>query len=157
MVNLTEYCAYCRNYFAPKSKRKDGNYKHSGTFAISGGTIEPLDFLLEGQYFRIVGSVLNDGVYCNKADDLSNLIDETFDGEIWEMAVPKDFITQCETVDEWRKLNEAADSTNMSPFTSESFGGYSYTKGGSNTDSGTSATWQAVFARPFSAWTRIYV
>lgn len=156
MVNLTEYCAHCRNYFAPKMRR-NGEYKHSGTFAVSGGTIEPLDFLLAGQYFRIVGSVLNDGVYCNAAEDLQRLSDETFTGEIWEMAVPKDFIAQCEAADEWRKLNEKADSTNMSPFTSESFGGYSYTKSGSNAENGSNATWQTVFEQSFRAWQRIYV
>ena len=58
---LTELCAELRNYFEVP------NGRHFGKFTISGGSIAPLDFLQEGQYFRIVGSVFNDGVYKNKA------------------------------------------------------------------------------------------
>ena len=54
---LTEICAELRNYFEVP------NGRHFGKFEISGGSIAPLDFLQDGQYFRIVGSVFNDGVY----------------------------------------------------------------------------------------------
>lgn len=157
MVDITEYCAYCRNYFAPKAKKKDGSYKHSGTFEISGHAIAPLDFLVENQYFRIVGSSVNDGVYCNNAESLAILTDEAFTGEIWEMSVPRAFISLCTDITAWRAINEAVDSNNMSPFTSESFGGYSYTKSGSNTDSGSNASWHTQYNRQLSAWTRIYI
>ena len=150
MTDITEICAYCRNYFAPKSKRNNDEYKHSGTFEISGQSISPLDFLEEGQYFRIVGSDLNEGVYCNTAEDLTRLQDEEFSGEIWEMAVPRAFLSMCDDIAAWRAANEAVDSNNMSPFTSESFGGYSYTKSGSNTADGSNATW-------LNAWKRIYI
>lgn len=157
MTDITEVCAYCRNYFAPKSKRESGEYKHTGTFTVSNQSISPLDFLKEGQYFRIVGSDLNEGVYCNTAEDLTRLQDETFTGEIWEMAVPRAFLAMCEDIAAWRTANEAVDSSNMSPFTSESFGGYSYTKSGSNTASGSNATWQGQFSTRLNAWKRIYI
>lgn len=46
----------CRNWFVTS------NGVHLGEFSIKGGSIV-LPFLRAGQYFRIVGSVLNDGVY----------------------------------------------------------------------------------------------
>lgn len=157
MTDITEICAYCRNYFVPKSKRENGEYKHTGTFVISGQTISPLDFLKAGQYFRIVGSDLNEGVYCNTAEDLTRLQDETFTGEIWEMAVPRSFLVMCDDIAAWRTANEAVDSNNMSPFTSESFGGYSYTKSGSNSADGSNARWQGQFSARLNAWKRIYI
>jgi hypothetical protein len=157
MTDITEVCAYCRNYFAPKSKRENGEYKHTGTFIISDQNISPLDFLKEGQYFRIVGSDLNEGVYCNTVEDLTRLQDEEFSGEIWEMAVPRAFLAMCEDIAAWRTANEAVDSNNMSPFTSESFGGYSYSKSGSNSESGSNATWQTQFLQRLNAWKRIYI
>jgi hypothetical protein len=157
MTDITEVCAYCRNYFAPKSKRESGEYKHAGTFTVNDQSISPFDFLKEGQYFRIVGSDLNEGVYCNTTEGMGELQDETFTGEIWEMAVPRAFLAMCEDIAAWRTANEAVDSSNMSPFTSESFGGYSYTKSGSNTASGSNATWQGQFSARLNAWKRIYI
>lgn len=157
MTDITEICAHCRNYFAPKNKRENDEYKHSGTFVISGQSIAPLDFLKEGQYFRIYGSDINDGVYCNTAEGLSALQDEEFEGEIWEMSVPRAFLQMCDDIAAWRAANESVDSSNMSPFTSESFGGYSYTKSGSNTADGSNATWQGQFSKRLNAWKRIYI
>ena len=77
---LTEICAELRNYFEVP------NGRHFGKFEISGGSIAPLDFLQEGQYFRIIGSVFNDGVHQYPA---SNLTDEVFHGAVWAMAVPQ--------------------------------------------------------------------
>ena len=62
---LTEVCAEIRNYFVKNI--------YEGTFEIVGGKITPLDFLQEGQYFRIVGSVFNDGVHQSST---SSLVDE---------------------------------------------------------------------------------
>lgn len=158
MADLTEVCALCRNYFVPKSKRDDGSYMHSGTFTIENHTIVPLDFLLEGQYFRIIGSVLNDGVYCNNADGMKALANETFIGTICEMAVPRTFVKLCEDIAAWRDANESLTSKNMSPFSSESVSGvYSYSKGaGSGAGGGTAVTWQGQFAARIAAFRRVY-
>ena len=157
MVDITEYCAYCHNFFSPSKKKQSGEYKHKGIFTISDHTISPLDFIFENQYFRIIGSGLNDGVYCNNVESLAILTDETFEGEIWEMSVPRAFLAMCNDIAAWRLLNEASNSDNMSPFTSESYGGYSYTKSGSNTDTGSNTTWQGQFFKRLNAWKRIYV
>ena len=76
---LTELLAEIRNYFEVP------NGRHFGKFTISGESIAPLDFLQEGQYFRIVGSVFNDGVYQYPA---TSLTDEVFEGAVWAMSLP---------------------------------------------------------------------
>lgn len=156
-MDITEICMECRNFFAPESKKADRSYIHSGTFTIYGHTVAPLDFIQAGQYFRIVGSAMNDGVYCNTVAGLATLTDETFKGAIWEMSVPRAFLTLCAEIDAWRTANEAATSANMSPFSSESFAGYSYSKGGGNSAGGNAVSWQAQYAKRLNAWRRIYV
>ena len=147
MAKLTEVCANIKNYFLRDI--------YTGTFTLSSGTV-PLDSLLPEQYFRIVGSVLNDGVFQNTQADLANLRAETFSGEIWSMAVPRDFEELCEQITAWRAKNEALDSANMSPFSSESFGGYSYSKGSSGGAGGAiGATWQDQFRQRLNTYRRI--
>ena len=128
-MDLTNLCAELRNYFETK--------KRFGTFTISGGSISPSDFLQDGQYFRIVGSVFNDGVHRHPAHDLT---DETFDGAVWAMAVPPAVIDLAAEIEEYNN----SDAGKASPFTAESFGGYSYTKA---TDAnGAPISWQKAFA-----------
>ena len=136
---LSEILAYLRNYFVKTV--------HKGTFEIVGGNIAPLDFLIPNQYFRIVGSVLNDGVYCY--GDTLDLLDETFTGEIWALAIPSDLLKLADEINDFM----ASDEAKPSAYTSESFDGYSYTKA---TDSdGVGVTWQAVFAKRLRRWRKI--
>ena len=93
---------------------------HEGTFTVENGSIT-LPFLLTSQYFRIVGSTFNDGVYQYPE---ANLTDETFTGEIWAMRVPPAFIELSERIDAWTAKHA---ETLKTPYTSESFAGYSYT------------------------------
>lgn len=121
---------------------------YSGIFSISDGVLLDIDFLLDGQYFKIHGSVLNDGVYQWPATGLS---DEVFEGEIWALAVPKDLADLADEVTTWTQAN--ADVI-RSPYTSESFGGYSYSKGGGSGASAGSGgvSWQSVFADRLAPW-----
>ena len=137
-MDLTNLCAELRNYFETK--------KRFGTFTISGGSISPSDFLQDGQYYRIVGSVFNDGVHRHPAHDLT---DETFDGAVWAMAVPPAVVELAAEIEEYNK----SDAGKASPYTSESFGGYSYTKA---TDaSGTPIGWQKAFASRLNKWRKL--
>lgn len=153
MANLTEICANIKNYFL----RSDSDIVRR-TFDIRSGVV-PLDTLLEGQYFRVVGSILNDGVWQNTTEDLANLRAETFTGEIWSMSVPRDFEQLCEDISAWRAKNESLDSLNMSPFSSESFGGYSYSKGsaGGSESGGNGVTWQNQFRARLNTYRRIAI
>lgn len=137
---LTEICAEIRNYFEVP------NGRHFGTFTISGGSIAPLDFLQEGQYFRIVGSVFNDGVYQCPA---TSLTDEVFEGAVWAMALPPSIIALAAEI----KAYNDSDAGKPSPFTSESFGGYSYTK--ATDSSGAPISWQKAFASRLNKWRKL--
>lgn len=139
---LTEICAELRNYFCSE---KDIN---RGKFTIINGDISPSDFLQVGQFYRITGSVFNDGVWQYPSD---RLIDETFDGAVWAMAVPPAVVALAEEIQEYEK-SEANKPTN---YISESFGGYSYTKA---TDAhGNAAGWQTVFASRLNKWRKIHI
>lgn len=144
---LTELCAELKNYFL-RDRDKD---IHSGEYTISGGSVD-LPFLINGQYFRIVGSVLNDGVYQHPA---AGLRDEEFTGAVWAMAVPPSVVALAADIDEWNEKNADALS---SPYTSESFGGYSYTKattGGVGTNG--AFTWRDQFASRLAKYRRLSV
>ena len=138
---LTEVCAEIRNYFVKNI--------HNGTFEIVGGKITPLDFIQENQYFRIVGSVFNDGVYKNTADLV--LTDEIFSGSVWAMAVPPSVVALAEEI---KKFNES-DEAKPSAYTSESFGGYSYSK--ATDENGAPIGWKKVFASRLNKYRRISV
>ena len=135
---LTELCAELRNYFVKEVYR--------GNFTIKDGSIAPLNFLQDGQYFTIVGSVFNDGVHQYPIDDL---IDETFDGTIRTMAVPPTVIALAEEIKEYNE----GDATKPSAYTSESFGGYTYTK--ATDKNGVPASWKKVFADRLNEYRKI--
>ena len=120
---------------------------HSGTFTIKDGGIT-LPFLADGQYFRICGSVFNDGLHKYPATDL---VDEEFSGAIWELAIPPAVVDLANEIGAWQEKNGAAAA---SPYQSESFGGYSYSKA-TDSASGGAVTWQSVFKRQLSAWRKI--
>lgn len=143
---LTELCQELRNWFDIE--------RHSGAFTIENGNIA-VNFLREGQYFRIIGSIFSDGVHQYPA---AALPDETFTGSVWALAIPKPVIELAEDISAWREKYEAADAAAMSPFSSESFGGYSYSKSnGGNTASGSSAApgWQSVFRARLNMWRKL--
>ena len=120
---------------------------HSGTFTIKDGGIT-LPFLADGQYFRICGSVFNDGLHRYPATDL---VDEEFSGAILELAIPPAVVDLADEIGAWQEKNGEASA---SPYQSESFGGYSYSKA-TDSASGGAVTWQSVFKRQLSAWRKI--
>lgn len=139
-------CRELNNYFERK--------KLFGLMKVENGAlVSPLTAnIQQGQYFRIVGSVLNDGIYQFPAADLQD--EEEFDGSLWLLAFPVDFVALVSDIEEWQKKNGAVDSAAMSPFTSESFGGYSYSKGASDTGKGAN-TWQGAFKSRLNAFRRM--
>lgn len=112
-MTLTDLCNEIKNWFDVS--------RHYGEFEIKNGTID-LDFLSEGQFFRVIGSKFNDGVYQYHSECLK---DEQFDGAIWALAIPKAFLELVDKITEFEETNEKILN---SPYQSESFGGYSYSK-----------------------------
>ena len=138
---LTELCGVLRNWFETD--------RISGTYTVENGSIT-LPFLHNGQFFRVVGSVFNDGVH--QYPDYA-MADETFDGSIWPMSVPPALLCLGEEIKAWQEKNG---DIAVSPYTSESFGGYSYSKttSGAATGAGT-VTWQSVFKSRLNQWRKI--
>lgn len=134
---LYEVMKEVRNFFPAKYL--------SGTFEVTDGGVS-LD-LQPGQFFLIEGSVFNDGVHCYPAGDL---IDETFTGYITGLAIPKSFLELVNEVEEWQSKNSAA---TLSPYQSESFGGYSYTKAADA--NGNATSWKNAFATRLNAWRKL--
>lgn len=149
---LSEICAEIKNYFVYE------NDKHIGDWTIKDGVITPsIDFPTD--YIRIVGSRLNDGVH-KLSDENDTLNDESFHGAIWIMSPPNHFLALVDEIKSWQEMNGSVNSQNMSPFQSESFGGYSYSKGSTNSNSsGASSvpTWQSQYASRLKLYRRIRV
>lgn len=118
----------------------------SGEYTIQDGNIA-LPFLLDGQYFRIKGSTFNDGLH-RYGPDMEALTDETFDGAVWALAIPKAVVDLSAEIAAWQeKFGEKASS----PYTSESFGGYSYTKSGGANETG----WEAAFRAQLNPYRKL--
>ena len=141
---LTDLCQELRNWF------DRGQPKWYGEFTIENGALVLNDDmeLKVGQYFRVVGSSLNDGVYQWGSEDA--LTDESFTGAIWAMAVPPSVIALSGEIDAW--IVKYGDIVN-SPYQSESFGGYNYSKASGNGTDGVS--WQNTFKSKLDRWRKI--
>lgn len=142
---LSAICAEIRNYFTyPEDK-------HPGTYKVVGGSLVPaVDFLTD--YYAIFGSRKNDGVH-KKTDTLND--EGEFKGNVWIMSIPADFLSIAEEIKTWADKYGGADAEANSPFNSESFGGYSYSKGTSTGANGNSATWQSVYGSRLNRWRRV--
>lgn len=152
---LTEICAEIKNYFTYYEKDR-----HIGDFAIVDGQITP-PIAMPTDYIRIVGSHLNDGVH-KLSDEADVLQDEaTFHGAIWVMSPPKAFLDLAAEIAEWQAKHGGVDSYAMSPYNSESFAGYSYSKSGGGSSSGGSnsgsADWRSAYASRLKIYRRARV
>lgn len=148
MITLTDLCRELKNWFEMS--------RYSGLFRITDGVIDLSDMvtdgsLQDGQYFRIVGSVFNDGVHEYPASDLD---DETFTGAVYAMAVPKEVLTLLNDINGWMEQYGAELSK---PYQSESFGGYSYSLKAGLSDASASGAdaWRSVFASRLNKWRKI--
>lgn len=150
---LTDVCNFVHNYFE--------HTRHDGTYSISDGTIDLEGLVASGQRFRIIGSAMNDGIYTyhdgavynDDGNEAIELLPETFTGTIVGMSVPNAVIRIVDDINAWVEANR--DALN-SPYTSESFGGYSYTKAtGVGANAGGVLGWQDVFRSRLNAYRKI--
>lgn len=123
---LEQVLAYLHDDFAKQTLPEQEWTIADGTMDVPGA--------LPGQYVRIIGSVLNDGVY---QYPLTGLVDETFTGTVRLLAIKKAVLEMVPEIEAWCEKNQPT------AYTSESFAGYSYSKA-TNAD-GVAAGWQDVF------------
>lgn len=128
---LEQILVYIHNWFERQMR--------VAQWTIEGGSIN-LPHVQDGQYFRIVGSTFNDGLHQYPCDDLT---DETFVGGVWALVIPHELVELSEEIKDWQeKYGEKAEG----PYTSESFGGYSYSKDSGDSQTGDLTTgWQRAF------------
>lgn len=131
---LAAILSYLNNWFVREVER--------GDFSIQNGELSAA-FLLPGQYFRIVGSVFNDGLHLYMGRDV--LVDEQFSGQVWALAIPRELALLADEIAAWQEKNGSP-----GPFTAESFGGYSYTR--ATNAKGVAVGWQDVFAARLAPW-----
>lgn len=150
---LDAICAHLHNYFTAAEDI------HKGVWTIEDGTIILTDILIPGQYFRIVGSALNDGIYQYPPDAAEGeepvLIDETFAGEIWAMRVPRALLKIAAEIEAWQQQYGAAMA---SPLSSESvIGVYSYTKASAanGSEAASADAWKDVFRSRLNEWRKV--
>lgn len=118
---------------------------------IAGGDL-PADVasaLLPGQWYLIAGSYLNDGLHQRGADELQ---DETFDGSVSLLAIPKALVQVAEEIAAWQ---EAYGRTADGPYTSESFGGYTYSLKSDAGGAGGLSGWQLAFRSRLNPWRKM--
>ena len=115
-----------------------------GTFEVASGTLD-VDFLQSDQYYRIEGSVFNDGLHQHPD---AGMQDEVFTGTIYPMAVPKAVVDLSERIKAYCEKNPETDKV------SESFGGYSYSRGTDGHGS-VSGGWQVAFRKELSIWKKV--
>ena len=133
---INELCNEINNWFEDE--------KHFDEYKIESGIIAPSVNLAEGQYYRIIGSLFNDGVHKFGENDL---VDESFEGSIWTMRVPPEVVRLVQQIETYNS------SSTLTPFVSESFGGYSYTKAtGAN---GVPLDWRTIFRSSLNRWRKI--
>lgn len=140
---IERICGFIHNYFVDKIIED--------TFTIADGGIS-LPSAKAGQYFKIVGSALNDGIYQYPTIDL---IDETFTGAIWLMNVPN---AVRKIADEAERLLEKHGDALNSPYTSESvIGAYSYTKAAGASQGGDAWLFgrDGIFGSRLNQWRKI--
>lgn len=142
MAILTEICQYLRNWFPKKAWIDDFVISNVNITGTPGSDLE----LVDGAYYRIKGSLFNDGLFKFPTE----LKDETFSGAVWLCAIPEAVVQLAQEIENWQTTygKQAA-----SPFQSESFTNYSYSKGSGGSSGDTS--WQTVFASRLAPWRKI--
>lgn len=118
-----------------------------GTFEVASGTLDA-DFLQIDQYYRVEGSVFNDGLHQHPGSDMQ---DEEFTGVVYPMAVPRAVIELANEIKAWCESNPETDKI------SESFDGYSYTRvgNGQNSSAVSVSRWEAAFAGRMRPWKKV--
>ena len=141
-VSVAAVMRQCRNYF------EDGYI--DGTFRITGNALSGAE---GAHWVYISGSAFHNGVWevCDgylTGRSVEGLHDEEFEGRVWFLDPPEEFLEQCKTIKTYEEKNP------VGAFVQERFGEYSYMRGqmGKAVDMG----WQAAFVPELKEYRRLY-
>lgn len=118
-----------------------------GRFAISGNALAPAP---ESAWCCISGSRSHDGVWQVCGGKLQGMTgglpDEEFDGRVWMMKPPADFLALC------TEISAYDDKNPVGAYMQESFGGYSYMR----QQSSGSKAWQDMYSGRLMHYRRMF-
>ena len=140
-VSLFELLMHLRNFFPGMKWQFFGEEITEKRLSLPG--------LENGDYYLIEGSRRNDGIHVYGNQDLRN---EVFSGTATEICVPDALLNLLNEINQWQEKNGEAVA---SPYQSESFGGYSYTKANANNGNGDSMSWKTAFGPRLRAWRKL--
>lgn len=140
-VSLFELLMYLRNLFPGMKWQFFGEEITEKRLSLPG--------LENGDYYLIEGSRRNDGIHVYGNQDLRN---EVFSGTVTEICVPDALLNLLNEINQWQEKNGEAVA---SPYQSESFGGYSYTKANASNGNGESMSWKTAFGPRLRAWRKL--
>ena len=140
-ITLFELLRYLRNFFPGEKWSFSASDIQGGRLALPG--------LENGDYYLIEGSRRNDGIHIYGGDDLKP---ESVGGIVTELRIPAALLEALGDINAWQEKNAAVLE---SPYTSESFGGYSYTKAGGSSVSGDGLSWKTVFGPRLRQWRKL--
>lgn len=140
-VSVAAVMKKCRNYF-------ETGYM-DGSFRITGNKLHDVP---AAHFVCISGSMFHDGVWevCQgylTGRDVSGLHDEEFDGRVWFLSPPADFLELCNEIKAYEEKNP------VGAFQSESFGEYSYER---NTRNNQDCGWAATFSGMLAPYCRMF-
>jgi hypothetical protein len=142
---LEDVLTEIRNWFDFEELRFNGCEIVDGALPASVSS-----FIPEGAWYRVEGSTLNDGLHLHPATDLA---DETFDATIAVLSIPKPLLRLAEEIGEWKAAYKVGQGKALeSPYSSESFGGYSYNR---KDFTGSGSGWRQAFAQDLNRWRKI--
>lgn len=140
-VSLFELLMHLRNFFPGMKWQFFGEEITEKRLSLPG--------LENGDYYLIEGSRRNDGIHVYGNQDLRN---EVFSGTVTEICVPDALLNLLDEINQWQEKNGEAVA---SPYQSESFGGYSYTKANVSNGNGESMSWKTAFGPRLRAWRKL--
>ena len=117
-----------------------------GVFSVSGdGVLSPA---VDAPFIAVTGSTWHDGLY-DSASDMKTGHEETFEGTVWALCPPAQFLALCKEIEAYEAKNPTGAPV------SESFGGYSYSRGTSG-QSGCAITWREAFSEALRPYKRMF-
>lgn len=140
-VSLYEILRYLHNFFPGDRWTCAGEPIKNGHITFPG--------LEDGDIYLIEGSRRNDGLHVYGNWDLRG---EILTGYVIECRIPPDLLALADEISAWQSKNA---ETLESPYQSESFGGYSYTKASGSTGTGEPASWKTVFGPRLRTWRKL--
>lgn len=141
-VSVAAVMRQCRNYF--ETGYIDGTFRITGN-ALSGA--------VGAHWVYISGSTYHNGVWevCGgylTGRSVEGLHDEEFEGRVWFLDPPEEFLELCKTIKAYEEKNP------VGALVQERFGEYSYMRGWSGTTR--DASWQVAFGPALGPYRRMF-